>query len=58
MMKVKVNKRDNHMYPYSISYMNREEVLLSSEELIDLYLQISDVMLDDDYLWMLVDFTV
>lgn len=48
--KVKVNKRKNRMYPYSISYMNREEVLLTNKELIDIYNQIADYICEDEEL--------
>lgn len=51
MFKVKVNRRDNRMYPYSISYMNREDVLLTRMELLDLYDQITQIILDEE-LWL------
>ena len=38
------------MYPYSISYMNREEVLLTNKELIDIYNQIADYICEDEEL--------
>ena len=46
--KVRVNIRNNKMYPYSISYMGREEVLMTSDELIDLYQQITEIIVNNE----------
>lgn len=48
--KIKVKQRNNEMYPYSITYMGREEVLLTNEELIDLYQQITDIIVNNEEL--------
>ena len=50
MIKVTLNKRNNKMYPYSISYMNREEVLLTEKELLNLSEQINEIIINDE-LW-------
>lgn len=50
MIKVKVNKRDNWMYPYSLSYMNREEILLNEKELLDIYEQINNIIMEEELL--------
>lgn len=49
--KVEINIRDNQMYPYSISYMGREEVLMTQDELIELYWQINSIILNNEELW-------
>ena len=49
--KVKINKRNTPMYPYSIEYMGREEVLLTTEELLDLYHQIGEIIIENEELW-------
>lgn len=48
--KLKINRRNNKMYPYSIMYMGREEVLLTDNELLDLYEQITDIIVDNEEL--------
>lgn len=48
--KIKIKQRNNEMYPYSITYMGREEVLLTNEELIDLYQQITDIIVNNEEL--------
>lgn len=48
--KVKINERNNEMYPYSIKYMGREEVLLTKEELMGLYQQMTDIIVNDETL--------
>lgn len=48
--KVTIKQRNNEMYPYSITYMGREEVLLKEEELIDLYNQITDIIVNNEKL--------
>lgn len=48
--KVKIKRRNNELYPYSIVYMGREEVLMTDEELIELYNQITDIIVDNEKL--------
>lgn len=48
--KVTIKQRNNEMYPYSITYMGREEVLLKEKELIDLYNQITDIIVNNEKL--------
>lgn len=48
--KIKVKQRNNEMYPYSITYKGGEEVLLTNEELIDLYQQITDIIVNNEEL--------
>ena len=48
--KIKIKQRNNEMYPYSITYMGREEVLLTNDELIDLYQQITDIIVNNEEL--------
>ena len=38
------------MYPYSLSYMNREEVLLNEKELLDIYEQINNIIMEEELL--------
>ena len=49
-LKVKINKRDNEMYPYGIGYMNREDVLLKENELLEIYDQITEYICNDESL--------
>lgn len=51
MDKIKVNCRDNNMYPYSITIMGQERVLLKEKDIIDLYDQLSDIIIDKDEYW-------
>ena len=48
MIKIKLNIRDDVFYPYSISIMGQEQVLLKEKELIALYSQIKDIMMRED----------
>lgn len=48
--KIKIKQRNNKMYPYSIIYMGREEVLLTDEELMELYQQITDIIVNNEEL--------
>lgn len=48
--KIKIKERNNKMYPYSITYMGREEVLLTDKELMELYQQITDIIVNNEEL--------
>lgn len=48
--KVKLEKREAHYYAYSIRIMGQEQVLLTETELLDLYNQISEIIMDDELL--------
>ena len=49
--KIKIKKRKNNMYPYSIMLMGQEQVLISEQELFDLYDQITDILIDNENYW-------
>ena len=51
MDKIRLNCRDNEMYPYSITIMGQERVLLKEKELFELYDQITDIIIDKDEYW-------
>ena len=48
--KIKIKQRNNEMYPYSMMYMGREEVLLTDKELMNLYEQITDIIVNKEEL--------
>lgn len=48
--KVKVERRKGHYYSFSIRIMGQEQVLLTETELLDLYNQISEIIMDDELL--------
>ena len=48
--KVKLEKKDGHFYSYSIRIMGQEQVLLTETELLDLYEQISEIVMDEELL--------
>ena len=50
MIKVKLRKRADKFYPFSISIMGQENVLLKENELLDLYEQITEMIIDNE-LW-------
>lgn len=50
MIKVKIRKRADKFYPYSISIMGQEQVLLKEKELMNLYEQITDIIVNDEKL--------
>lgn len=45
--KVKIKKMDGNFYDYTINVMGREVVLLTSEEFIQLYNLMTDIIVDD-----------
>lgn len=49
--KLKLNKRNNEMYPYSISVMGQEQVLLTNQDLLNLYEQINEIIIDKEEFW-------
>lgn len=51
MTKVKVSKRADKFYPYGISIMGQDRVLLKEKELLELYEQITDMIIDNENLW-------
>lgn len=51
MDKIRLNYRDNEMYPYSITIMGQERVLLKETDIIDLYDQLTEIILNDEILW-------
>lgn len=51
MIKVKLSKRADKFYPYSISIMGQEQVLLKEKDLMNLYEQINDIIIDNEELW-------
>ena len=48
--KVMVERRKGHYYSFSIRIMGQEQVLLTETELLDLYNQISEIIMDDELL--------
>lgn len=50
MIKVELNKRADKFYPYSISIMRQEQILLKEKELLDLYEQMNNIIMEDELL--------
>ena len=50
MIKVKLIKRPNEFYPYGISIMGQEQVLLKEKEVLELYEQLTDAIVNDELL--------
>lgn len=48
--KINIKKRNNNLYPYSIVYMGREEVLLNEKELVGLYNSMNRIIVEDNLL--------
>ena len=51
MIKVKLRKRVDKFYPYSIAIMGQESVLLKEKEFLDLYEQMTEIIIDNEELW-------
>ena len=51
MEKVKIERMKGKFYEYSISAMGREVVLLTRAEFLQLYGQMTDLIVDDDEMW-------
>ena len=49
--KVKLNIRDNDFYPYSISIMGQEQVLLKESEFLDLWEQMNEIIIEKEDYW-------
>lgn len=50
MIKVKISKRADKFYPYGISIMGQEQVLLKEKELLDLYEQMNNIIMEGELL--------
>lgn len=50
MIKVKISRRADKFYQYGISIMGQEQVLLKEKELLDIYEQISNIIMEDELL--------
>lgn len=49
--KVKLEKREGNFYSYSIKIMGQEQVLLTETELLDLWNQMNEIIIDNEKLW-------
>ena len=50
MDKIKINCRDHNMYPYSITIMGQERVLIKEKDIINLYDHLTQIILDNEEL--------
>lgn len=50
MIEVKLEKREDHPYPFLIR-LGRDEMILTKQELLSLYEQITDIITDNEDLW-------